>query len=79
MEEEYRNRIAYALQYGDYQRALELYREYHNDNIRALREVQTMLAFEEYFQSAWMDEIKLFGKSTDFANNVGKVEANGRF
>ena len=79
VEQEYRNRIAYALQYGDYQRAVALYREYQNDNIRALREVQTLLAFEKYSQSAWLDEIKPFGKFTDSASKAGKAEANGRF
>ena len=48
VEEEYRNRIAYALQYGDYQRALELYREYNNPTLRAYKEFYTLKAFADF-------------------------------
>ena len=48
VEQEYRSRIAYALQYGDYQRAVALYREYNNPALRAYKELYTLKTFSEY-------------------------------
>ena len=48
VEQEYRSRIAYALQYGDYQRAVGLYREYNNPALRAYKEFYTLKTFSEY-------------------------------
>ena len=48
VEREYRNRIAYALQYGNCQRAVALYREHNNPALRAYKEFYTLKTFSEY-------------------------------
>ena len=57
--QQYRAEITAALEAGDYQRALKLFNEFGNPNLRALNEVQTLKAFGDYANVAG-----LFGQET---------------
>ena len=48
MEQEYRRLVENAITEGDYQRAVELYREYNNPALRAYKEFYTLKTFSEY-------------------------------
>ena len=48
MEQEYQRLVENAITEGDYQRALELYREYNNPALRAYKEFYTQKIFSEY-------------------------------
>ena len=50
-ELEYRRLVENAITEGDYQRALELYREYNNPALRAYKEFYTLKTFSEYAAS----------------------------
>ena len=78
-QQQYQTEIAAALRAGKYQRALTLFKEFGTPNLRALNVVQTLMFFEDFFQSVEMDKIKPFGESKDNINRTGKAEANGRF
>ena len=51
MEQEYRRLVENAITEGDYQRAVELYREYNNPTLRAYKEFYTLKTFSEYAAS----------------------------
>ena len=47
-QQQYQTEIAAALRAGDYQRALALFKEFGNPNLRALNDFQTLKAFGDY-------------------------------
>ena len=79
LQQQYQTEITAALEAGDYQLALKLFKEFGNPNLRALNEVQTQMSFAFFFQSKGMDKIKSYGESEEIINRTGKAEANGRF
>ena len=52
LQQQYQTEIAAALRAGEYQRALALFKEFGNPNLRALNDFQTLKAFTEFANAA---------------------------
>ena len=51
-QQQYQTEITAALRAGDYQRALALFKEFGNPNLRALNDLKTLKAFGEFANAA---------------------------
>ena len=71
MEQEYRTLVSDAIREGDYQRTVELYREYNTPALRAYKKFYTLKTFSEYAAS------QSYIPATDTA--VGTEEALAAF
>ena len=73
VEQEYRTLVGNAITEGDYQRALELYREYNNPALRAYKEFYTLKTFSEYAAAqGYIPATEAFGDYTSTQNLFGQ-------
>ncbi|MGM9587828.1 MAG: hypothetical protein ACI3VA_10120 [Candidatus Limivicinus sp.] len=64
-QQQYQTEITAALRAGEYQRALALFKEFGNPNLRVLNEVQTLKAFGDYAAAMGYDVSPEVANETD--------------